>query len=133
MYDKKFWEELIAYFSLIRHGPHRKRRFQKFFCCCLCIRSRSNVFPRRYLATIAGYTYVYGQDYGRDLRSTAFEMGSGAMIYIQSFIKTGLAIQKLMWGIHRQHGDLMSLPLLFQNMESRLKMWLYFAVTSYSR
>jgi hypothetical protein len=23
-YSKKFWEELIAYFPLIRHGPHRK-------------------------------------------------------------------------------------------------------------
>jgi hypothetical protein len=21
--DKKFWEEIIAYFPLIRHGPHR--------------------------------------------------------------------------------------------------------------
>jgi hypothetical protein len=24
-YNKKFWEELIAYFPLIRHGLHRKR------------------------------------------------------------------------------------------------------------
>jgi hypothetical protein len=23
--NKKFWEEVIAYFTLIRHGPHRKR------------------------------------------------------------------------------------------------------------
>jgi hypothetical protein len=23
--NKKFWEEIIAYFPLIRHGPHRKR------------------------------------------------------------------------------------------------------------
>jgi hypothetical protein len=23
--NKKFWEELIAYFPLIRHVPHRKR------------------------------------------------------------------------------------------------------------
>jgi hypothetical protein len=22
--NKKFWEELIAYFPLIQHGPHRK-------------------------------------------------------------------------------------------------------------
>jgi hypothetical protein len=34
----------------------------------------------------------------------AVEMGSGAMIYIPSFIKTGLAIQKLTRGIHR-HTD----------------------------
>jgi hypothetical protein len=24
--DKKFWEELIAYFPLKRHGQHRKRK-----------------------------------------------------------------------------------------------------------
>jgi hypothetical protein len=29
--SKKLWEELIKYFPLIRHGPHRKRRFQNFF------------------------------------------------------------------------------------------------------
>jgi hypothetical protein len=28
---KKFWEEQIAYFPSIRHGPHRKRRLQQFF------------------------------------------------------------------------------------------------------
>jgi hypothetical protein len=31
----------------------------------------------------------------------ADEMGSGAMIYIPSFIKNGLGIQKLISGIHR--------------------------------
>jgi hypothetical protein len=40
--NKKFWEELIAY-SLIRHGPHSKRRVQQFFYCCACIRYRGNV------------------------------------------------------------------------------------------
>jgi hypothetical protein len=28
---KKFWEELMAYFPLIRHGLHRKRRLQQYF------------------------------------------------------------------------------------------------------
>jgi hypothetical protein len=41
------------------------------------------------------------------------EIGSGAEIYIPSFINTGSGIQKLMgWGNsqkHRQHGDLISL------------------------
>jgi hypothetical protein len=32
--------------SLIRHGPHWKRRFQQFFCCCVCIRYRGNVYTR---------------------------------------------------------------------------------------
>jgi hypothetical protein len=36
----------------------------------------------------------------------AAEMGSGAMIYIPSFIKFGSAIQKLIRGIHR-HTDSM--------------------------
>jgi hypothetical protein len=26
-----FWDELIAYFSLIHHGPHRKQCLQQFF------------------------------------------------------------------------------------------------------
>jgi hypothetical protein len=41
--NKKFWEEIIAYYDLIRHGPHKKRRVQQF-CCCVCIRCRGNVF-----------------------------------------------------------------------------------------
>jgi hypothetical protein len=46
----------------------------------------------------------------------AIEMGSGAMVYILSFIKIGSGIQKLMRGdtqTHRQHGDLISLILFF--------------------
>jgi hypothetical protein len=45
----------------------------------------------------------------------AVEMGSGAMIYIPSFINIGSGIQKVMWGgytdmqINRQHGDRISL------------------------
>jgi hypothetical protein len=51
----------------------------------------------------------------------AIEMGSDAMIYIQSFIKIGSTIQKLLWGnTHRQQGDLISLLLFFQNNESKL-------------
>jgi hypothetical protein len=40
--NKKFWEELIAYFPLIRHGPHTKRGVQQFFYCCMCC--SGNVF-----------------------------------------------------------------------------------------
>jgi hypothetical protein len=29
----KFWGELMAYFPLIRHGPHKPRRLQQFYCC----------------------------------------------------------------------------------------------------
>jgi hypothetical protein len=54
-------------------------------------------------------------------------MGSGAMIYIPSFIKIGSGIQKLMGGgytdiqVARQHGERISLFLFSQNKQSRLK------------
>jgi hypothetical protein len=54
----------------------------------------------------------------------AVEMGSGFLIYVQSFIQIGSAIQKLMRGnshTDRQKSDLISL-LFFLNKESRLKM-----------
>jgi hypothetical protein len=56
----------------------------------------------------------------------AVEMGSGAMIYIPSFIKNGSGIQKLICGdtqTHREHGDLISLLLFFRNKQSRLTMF----------
>jgi hypothetical protein len=42
----------------------------------------------------------------------AVEMGSGAMIYIPSFIKIGSGIQKLIGEIHTdaQQGNVLSLP-----------------------
>jgi hypothetical protein len=53
----------------------------------------------------------------------ADEMGSGAVIYVPSFINIGSGIQKLMGGgIHRQHGDRISLLLFFKNKESGLKL-----------
>jgi hypothetical protein len=41
------------------------------------------------------------------------EMGSGAMVYIPSFINTCSGIQTLIGGIHRQHGDIISLFLAY--------------------
>jgi hypothetical protein len=55
----------------------------------------------------------------------ADEMGSGAMIHIPNFIKSGSGVRKLMEGgdtqTHRQDGDRISLLSFFQNKESRLK------------
>jgi hypothetical protein len=54
----------------------------------------------------------------------AVEMGSGAMIYIPSSIKTGSGIQKFIGGGGRstdQHEDLISLLLFFQYKENWLK------------
>jgi hypothetical protein len=42
--NKKFCEELIAYFPLVLNAQHKKRRFQKFYCCCVYIHCRGNVF-----------------------------------------------------------------------------------------
>jgi hypothetical protein len=55
----------------------------------------------------------------------AVEMGSGAVIYVPTFIKTGSGIQKVIGKkdsqTQRQHGDRISLLLFFQNRERRLK------------
>jgi hypothetical protein len=48
--NRKFWYKLIAYFSLIRHGPLRKQRLQQFFVAA------GTSLPSCYLATIGGYT-----------------------------------------------------------------------------
>jgi hypothetical protein len=48
--NTKFWEELIAFITLIRHGPHRKRRLQQFFL------ATGRSLPSSSLATIGGYT-----------------------------------------------------------------------------
>jgi hypothetical protein len=50
-YNKKFWEELITFFPLIRHGPHRKRYVQWFYCC---IRCRGNVITEPLPSTDKG-------------------------------------------------------------------------------
>jgi hypothetical protein len=55
-------------------------------------------------------------------------MGSGAMIYMPSFVKIGSGTHKLKREdsqTHRQHGELISLFLFFQNKESKLnkKFW----------
>jgi hypothetical protein len=57
----------------------------------------------------------------------AVEMGSGALIYIPSFIEAGSGIQKLIGTelqthrqTDRQHCDLVSVRLFTQNKDSRL-------------
>jgi hypothetical protein len=50
--NKKFWEELIACFHLIRHRPHIKRRVHKFFSIVACVFVAAVKFlPSRCLAT----------------------------------------------------------------------------------
>jgi hypothetical protein len=55
-----------------------------------------------------------------------FEMGSGAMIYMPSFIKTDSGIQNRRDSqTYRQYGDRKSLLSFSQSEESRLKIYLY--------
>jgi hypothetical protein len=48
-------------------------------------------------------------------------MGSGAMVYVASFITICLASQMLVGDIHIQHGHLVSLLLFLRSMETKLK------------
>jgi hypothetical protein len=48
--NKKFWKELIAFFSL---APHRKRHLQQFFFAA------GTCLPSRCLATARGYTHTH--------------------------------------------------------------------------
>jgi hypothetical protein len=43
----------------------------------------------------------------------AFGMGLDVMIYILSFIDIGSGIRKLIGGIHKEYGDVISLLLFF--------------------
>jgi hypothetical protein len=102
--------------SLIRHGPHWKRRVQQFFYCCVCIRFRRNVSteplprndkgiftePSRCLPTKGGYTYRH-TDWWDGIYNYAVEIGAGAVIYIPSFIKIDLRVQKLTGGYTDTH------------------------------
>jgi hypothetical protein len=51
--------------------------------------------PSSCLATIAEYTYRHRKGW-KEFLKYAFKMGSGAIIYIASYIKIGSSIQKLM-------------------------------------
>jgi hypothetical protein len=65
-------------------------------------------------------------------------MGSGAVIYVPSFINIGSDVQNSMGGggtqthIHGQQHDLISLFYLFKNKESRLKTAYIRSVWKYS-
>jgi hypothetical protein len=124
--NKKFGEELMSCSPLVRHGLNRRWRVHKFFYCCVCIRCHSNVFTEPLSSNNKGI-HIQTHTDGRYLWITPLRWASGAMIYIPSFIKIVLRIQKLMGGegghrhADREHGDLISLFLFFQNKGIRLK------------
>jgi hypothetical protein len=61
---------------------------------------------------------IHTQTDGRDFLNYAVEMGSGAVIYVPSFIMIGAGVQTLMGGgythTHGQQRDLISLLYFFK-------------------
>jgi hypothetical protein len=56
--NKKFCDELITHFLLIRHEAHRKRLVQQFLYCCPCIRCRGNMFTEPLPSDNRGVLYT---------------------------------------------------------------------------
>jgi hypothetical protein len=120
--NKKFWEELIAYFPWYDTG-HIKNdasNNSSIVACVFvtavkflpsrCLAKIGRFLPSRCLATIGGYTYRH-TDWWEGWE--AVEMGSGTVIYVPSFIKTGSGIHKLIGGIHTQTATWSHRPILF--------------------
>jgi hypothetical protein len=106
--NMKFWEELIFYFHLIRHGPCRKDASNNSSIVECVFVAAITFLPSRYQATI-GDTYT-DTDWWEGFMKYDFKKG----IYIQSFIKIGSGIQKVdKKRAHRctQNGDLINLYL----------------------
>jgi hypothetical protein len=98
--NKKFWEELVAYFSFIRHGSHRKRRAQQFFYCYLCIHCRGNVFTDP-LPGNEAWIHIQTHRLMGMIYEDVVEMDSGVMTCIPSFMNIGSDVQKWIRGFHR--------------------------------
>jgi hypothetical protein len=86
------------------------------FSIAVCIHFPGNVFIQPLHSDNMGDTHTHThtgiQIVGRELRSNAIQMGSGAMIYISSFMKIGSGIQKLIEEdaqTYRWQGDLIIL------------------------
>jgi hypothetical protein len=92
----------------------------------VCIRCHVNVFTEPLPSNDREDTHAVG----RDFMKHAVEMGSGALIYIPSFINIGSVIQKLIMGGGGNSRDTVTQTawrshkptfIFFQNKENRLK------------
>jgi hypothetical protein len=99
---KKFWEKLIADFPLIRHGPHKNRRVQQFFYCCMCICCRGNVFTESLPSNDRGI-HIKTHRLIRKIYEMRRWDGLSAKIFL-SLIRIGSGIKNWLWWIHR-HTD----------------------------
>jgi hypothetical protein len=76
--NKKFWEELIAYFPLIWHRSHRKVCIQQFFYCCMCIYCCGNVSAQPLPTNNRGDTYKLTTE---ELLEAVFSLWSDLKLY----------------------------------------------------
>jgi hypothetical protein len=85
-FHNKFWEELIACFPFIMRRIEKDASNNSIFA--LVFIAAVIFLPRCCLVAIMRYTYRH-KDCGEGFMKYAFGMGSGPMIYIPNFIKTG--------------------------------------------
>jgi hypothetical protein len=101
--NKKFWEELIAYFPLYDTGHTQNDASNSSIVACVFV-TAVTFLPSRCLAAIGGFLPSCCLATIGDIQTDtqAVEMGSGAVIYVPSCIKIGSDIQKLIGAIHTQ-------------------------------
>jgi hypothetical protein len=118
-----FWEELIVYFPFIWNRPNRERCVQQFCCCCTCICCHSNGFTKLLPSSDRGlYMQTHRLMGGMcelchwdDLRCHDIHTKFHKDWFSHSEVNRRDSYA------HRQQGNLISLLLVFQNKESRLK------------
>jgi hypothetical protein len=110
---KKFWEELITYFPWYDTGhiENDTSNNSSIVACVFvttvmflqshCLATIGGFLPRHCLAMI-GDTHTH-TNWWEGLFNYAVEMGSGAMIYVPTFINIGSGIQKIIWGDTQLH------------------------------
>jgi hypothetical protein len=113
MKNKKLWEELTAYFLWYNTDRIENDASNISFGVAYVLIAAVTFLPNNCLATRGGYTYRH-TDWWEEFMKYGVEMDSGVKICMPSFMKNSLAIQKLKEGIHRQHGDRISLLLFFK-------------------
>jgi hypothetical protein len=117
--SKKFWEERIAYFPW--YDTERIENDTSHNSSIVpCIRCRGDDFTEQLPSNRMKDTHT-NTDWRKGFMKYVVEMGSGAIIYISSFIKIGLDIRSW-WGGHTQTALWPHTPtFIYQNKESRLK------------
>jgi hypothetical protein len=96
--NKKFWEELIAFFPSYDKERVEKDASTNFSISAYFV-SAGTCIPSRCLATIWG-TQIRNKEGWEGFIEYAVEIASGAMICTSIFMKIGSGIQKLKEVIH---------------------------------